>query len=357
MTPGSFRGWPNGFRPRTKNQVVGSFLTSPKERGPTGGASSTSVTEQVPVPPSEPKALLVDRVRGLVEVAGQFGTGIELETLVELLPEYGPSTADDLVRWIRTHPGSGRVSGQRALARTAPDIGPDPSRRRRAEQYARAASRLVASELKATGRWLRFLGITGSAAYGDPSEGDDCDLMVIVRPGTVWVFLAYVFLRLRFRKRNALRPVEPAWCFNYTLDEEAANRAFSRPRGFLFAREALVTRPVEGEAYYRSLLHRGAWLRQEAPRLYARWQPAPLPEPTEPEPASRGVRWLNAVLFPIMAAYLQLKSLWSNHRLQRSGRDGESFRTITRLDRMALATRKFERLSYRMRPASRLPPE
>ncbi|MFZ0830707.1 MAG: hypothetical protein WCB18_08970 [Thermoplasmata archaeon] len=306
---------------------------------------------------SDPEVLLAERLTGAVHVAGEFRTGVAFETLVDLLPEYGPSTVEDLTGWIQAHPSRSRVSEGRVLTPEVSDWDLDPRRRERAEEYYRAAGALFQSDLKATRPWLCFLGVTGSTAYGDPRDGDDCDLMTVVRPGAVWLFVAYVFLRLRLRRMTAPGVGEPEWCFNYTLDEPAAIREFSRPRGFLFAREALVTRPVHGEAYYRGLLRRGDWLRREAPRLYARWESTALPEPTEPRPATRGVRCLNAVLFPVVAAYLQLKGLRANYRLRRSGREGESFRTITRLDRMALATRKFERLSDRMRPASRLTPE
>ena len=277
--------------------------------------------------------------------------------MVDLLPEDGPRTVDDLTGWMRAHPRAGRVSGGYAHGPHGPEGGPEVGRRERAEQYWQAARHLMESDLQGTRRWLSFLGVTGSTAYGDPQTGDDCDLMAVVRPGTVWLFLAYVFLRLRLARRSVNGRFDPVWCFNYTLDERAAIEEFVRPRGFLFAREALVARPVQGDGYYRGLLRRGDWLRQEAPRLYARWESTGLPEPTAPRPAPRGVRWMNGAFFVAVATYLQLKGLWANHRLRRAGRGSESFRTVTRLDRMALATAKFERLSDRMGPASRLPPQ
>jgi hypothetical protein len=305
----------------------------------------------------DPENLVADRVTGAVEVAGLFETGVELETLVDLLPEQGPATVSDLAGWIRDHPQSGRVQEGIVVARDVPDLAPLAGRRERAERYYRLAVGLYESVLRRTRPWLRCLAVTGSTAYGDPKPGDDCDFMAVVRTGSVWVFVTYVFLRLRFRPPATLSPPEPEWCFNYLLDEETAIREFSRPRGFLFAREALVARPVEGEDYYRGLLRRAEWLRQEAPRLYARWERNPLPAPMPPEPVPVSFRVLNAVLFPVVATYLQLKGLWVNHRLRRSGRGGETFRTITRVGQMALATRKFEQLVDRMSPANRVAPE
>lgn len=303
---------------------------------------------------AEPHDLIVERVRRVVEFAHEFEANVDLETLVELLPEQGPTAARDLETWVRARPHMAHVSGSRVLPPGALDIGIDADRHARAEAYFQEAQQFFASRLSAVHRWVRFFAVTGSTAYGNPRAGDDCDLMAIVRPGTVWVFLAYVFLRARLAS-GSVSP--PHWCFNYTLDERAAIGEFARPRGFLFAREALIARPVEGEGYYRGLLESGPWLRVEAPRLFARWERVPRNLPSEPRPAPVGVRILNAVLFPAFAAYLHLKGLRVNHQLGRNRRPSERFRTITRLDRMTLQTTKFDRLSSRMHPASRLPPQ
>jgi hypothetical protein len=301
--------------------------------------------------------LVADRVAGVVEVGAQFETAVELRTLVELLPESGPADEMDMARWIRTRPERGRLSGSRVEAPNGPEITEQDRRTELGEEYFQAAVRLFERDLRSTRRWVRFVGITGSTAYGAPRPGDDCDFMAIVRPGTVWIFLTQLFLRLRLRKPLPGTPAEPDWCFNYTLDEHAALEAFSRPRGFLFAREALMVRPLQGEGYYRGLLRSGEWLKREAPRLYARWEATPALDTDGSKPTSLALRWLNRLLFPGMALYLQLKGLRANHQLTREGRADERFRTITQLDRMSLATRKFEQLAVRMKMASRLAPE
>jgi hypothetical protein len=354
---GPFGRWTNGFRARTKNQVVAESFAVRREWDATNRWPNSQHDEAVSLMSADTDDLVATRVSGAVEVAGQFDTGVELERLVDLLPEHGPATVSELTGWIHAHPRSGRVAGGHAVAPTAADLVFDGERRERAEQYYQAAARLFDSALQGSRPWLRCLAVTGSTAYGDPKAGDDCDFMAVVRRGSLWVFVAYVFFRLRLRAWARPSRDEPEWCFNYLLDEDTAIRAFSRPRGFLFAREALVARPVEGEAYYRGLLRRGEWLQHEAPRLYARWESAPMPEPQAPGPAPRAVRVLNAVLFPVVAAYLQLKGLRANHRLRHAGREAESFRTITRPGQMSLATRKFERLVDRMAPANRAAPE
>ena len=297
------------------------------------------------------------RVLDAVEVADDFQAQLELETLVHLLPEDGPSTAEAMAQWVRAHPAYARLDGSRVVSARGIDSPIRSDRRLRAEQYFRAAEWLIRSDLRISLPWLRFAGVTGSTAYGEPTETDDCDLMAVVRPGMVWLFLAYAFLRLRLRRRVPGPFNEPQWCLNYVLDDRAARREYSRARGFLFAREALLVRPVSGEAYYRGLLTSSDWLRREAPRLYARWDLHPGPAPPDSPPSLWIVRALNAIVFPVLAAYLQCKGLWTNHRLTATGREEQAFRTVTRLDRMVLATRKFERLASRWASASRLNPE
>lgn len=329
------------------------FLALDRKSDSTDRWPTSSVTEAAPGRTSTPNDLVTDRVSGVVEIAGEFDTGVKLETLVDLLPEHGPATVSDLRGWIQAHPGAGRISGERVVGPERPDFVVDGERHQRAERYYQAAVSLFASAFPGTRPLLRCVAVTGSTAYGDPRAGDDCDLMAVVRPGSVWVFITYAFLRLRLRRWVRPIPTEPEWCLNYVLDEDTAIQEFSRPRGFLFAREALVARPVEGEAYYRGLLDRGEWMRHEAPGLYARWRSGSGPASALSEPAPGAIRIINALLFPVLATYLQFKGLWTNLRLRRAGREGETFRTITRPGRMALASRKFERLAARMAPANR----
>ncbi len=302
-------------------------------------------------------SLTARRVSSALEVAKQFGTGMSLEELTELLPENGPQSASETREWLRVHPASGVVVGPNAFHPQVPILSPDADRGARALSYWRAAQQLADSVLAPVTPMLRYLGVTGSTAYGEPEVGDDCDFMAVARAGAIWPFLTLTFLRLRLRRRLRRLEDPPAWCFNYVVDEAAAARDFGRPRGFLFAREALMTRPLRGETYYRGLLRSAVWLQTEAPRLYARWRFDGLPEPEHSGSGTWPLRAFNLLLFPWVAAYLQLKNLVQNRRLRGQGRPEECFRTITRIDRMALVTLKFDRLAEAFVPATRLRPE
>jgi hypothetical protein len=201
---------------------------------------------------------------------------------------------------------------------------------------------------------LRCLGVTGSLAYGEPELGDDCDFMAIARPGSVWVFLAYAYLAIRLGRARPSGEGPAGWCFNWVFDEASARREYSQPHGFLFAREALMTHPLVGEEYYRALVRSSAWLQAEAPRLFARWQSGEdTVLPPAPEPAPLPIRALNALVYPWLAAYLQLVGLYRNARSGRRGRSESGFRTVTRFRRFALASEKYEQLERAYARASR----
>ena len=286
------------------------------------------------------------RVRQLVAVAGSRGTGVQLDRLAELLPSDAPADGPSLAEWLAERPAVASVHGSWAFVPGAGNEGaPGAGGPDRAVRYLAAAEKLAAEPLAPVRPLLRALLVTGSTAYGDPLEHDDCDLFAIVRDGTLWLTILYVFLRLRF-DRSAYPPGGPSvWCFNYVLEERRAREQFANPQGLLFAREALSAHPLVGEPYYRELLREAPWLASEAPRLFHRW--------TGPKPASAGgpngpaplpLRVLNAIIYPIVASYLQLIGLLGNWRLKRGRRIGESFRTITERGRLALRSEKFDRL-------------
>jgi hypothetical protein len=263
-----------------------------------------------------------------------------------------------MARYLERHAPQSTIAGGIAYRTSPAAVGETLEQRRaRGESYLVSASYLVRSFLAPAGGLVRCAAVTGSAAYGEPEHGDDCDLLVVTRRGSLWPFLAFTYLRLRLR-RDVLPAEAPAvWCLNYALDERAARAEFSVPRGFLFAREALTARVVEGEPYYRGIVGAAAWLGEEAPRLYARWRQEGFPAAAPEAPAPVPVRALNLVLYPILAAYLQGMCLVRNWRLRRAGRPGESFRTVTRPGRLAYETEKFGRLTELFAPATVVAPE
>ena len=298
------------------------------------------------------------RVETALQVADEFGTGVGLDDLSALLTVDAPATPDTMARYLELHAPTTTVARGVAFRNpSAVDGGALERRRARGQAYLRSASFLVGSFLQPVRGLVRCAAVTGSTAYGEPEHGDDCDLLVVTRRGSLWPFLAYTYLRLRLSRDALPTDAPPVWCFNFALDERAARQEFAAPRGFLFAREALSARVVEGEPYYRGLIGAAEWLGTEAPRLYGRWRQEGFPPATPERAAPSAVRALNLLLFPLVSAYLQAMGLLRNRRLRQAGRREEAFRTVTRLGRLAYETEKFGRLTELFAPASVMAPE
>jgi hypothetical protein len=286
------------------------------------------------------------RLASVLEVAALHGTALDLEDAAALLPDSAPRNPEELRAWIRENPRRGSIVGATIAAPSASLPSPSEvvSRRERGEAYWLQARELLDGPFGLTTPLLRSVAVTGSAAYREPEEGDDLDLMAVTQRGTVWLFLLLAFVRLRrVRQRSSSRPTP--WCLNYVVDDRRAAHEYSRAQGFLFAREALSARVLHGAAFYRDLLLAAPWMADELPRLYRRALASEPRADAAPPTASRLDRVVSALIFPFLATYLQLRGLVRNHQLRRTGRTEESFRTVTSFDRFTLMTRRFELLS------------
>ncbi|HYA56904.1 MAG TPA: glycosyltransferase [Thermoplasmata archaeon] len=284
------------------------------------------------------------RVVSVLSVARQFGTGLPLERLVELLPPGGPEDASGLERWLKDRPHLADVTRGRAFS-PGDASSVDPTRAQRGTDYLEEARHLMAGPLAFTRRWVRCVGITGSAAYGEPTADDDLDFFVVTRAGAVWWFLATTWVALRLRRGRGRSRRGPTPCFNFVVDDARIATDLSDGSGLLFAREALSAQIVEGDSYYRGLLARAPWMARELPRLYHLRTRSP--GETDSSPAPGLVRALSALVYPIVAAYLHLVGLRRNDHARREGHPGEVFRTAAAPDRLAFVSQRFEDLRAR----------
>ena len=284
------------------------------------------------------------RIRVVLDVAGEFGTGVSISRLSALLPNSGVGPHDDISTYLARRPDLAQVVGDKVYpaSRFASE---DSRRAERGQRFRRSADALVRGPLRWLGPNLRCIGVTGSTAYGEPDEHDDLDFFVVTRAGALSWFLAATYASLRLHSLRTGRPISPPPCFNYVVDERRVLREFAHGRGLLFAREALTAQILDGDSYYRGLLQHAPWMRAELPRLYAdRSENA---GDTAPRPAPLLVRLLSAVAFLPLAAHLQLAGLRRNAELRHAGRGSGLFRTATEPGRVAFLSRRFEELRDR----------
>lgn len=282
------------------------------------------------------------RLRMLMEIAAELDTGYTTPELTSLLPsEVSDRQVDD---WLRAHPELARFDGEFISPSAAPSQGRG-ERKERGRRYREAAEAFVAGPMRPIAPWIRCIALTGSTAYGEPEAGDDIDFLVIARSGAVWVTLAFLYLAVRFGRRPLLDGQRPELCFNYVIEEGMAEAEFARPQGFLFAREALSVRVLQGSECYAGLLNRAAWMHGWVPRLYGD-RGSDRPRPRGP-PAEWPVRLLNLSIFPILSAYLQLVGLVRNRGFRSAGTTERSFAVRSEIGRLAFFSSRFDRLRGR----------
>jgi hypothetical protein len=291
-----------------------------------------------------PTAELEHRVGSILDVAGEFRSGVPLERLVELLPPEGPDSVETLERWLQERPWLARLSGARAFL---PTVEPPASEERseRAHRYRSYAEELWQGPYAFARDLVRCAGITGSVAYGEPRAGDDLDMFIVTRTGALWWFLLRAYVAVALGRRRHKGPRGPTPCLNYVLEDGTAGAEFALRNDQIFAREALNVQVLLGARYFRGLLASAPWMRAEFPRLYdARsGDPGEIAARAAPWP----VRILNFLAFPVVASYLQVMGLVRNARARRPGGDGSAFRTETGYRRLAFASERFERLRGR----------
>ncbi len=274
----------------------------------------------------------------LLTVAERFGSGLPLEEFARLMPV--SMGVGETARWIAERPELAAIEDGHVSRPGAPP-GPNADRRHRGALYRAEAVRVFSGPLAFADRWARCALVTGSTAYGEPEDGDDLDIFMIARRGTLWLLLLRAYLTLRLRGRGTGRPLTTI-CLNYVLEEGEATREFTAPHGSLFAREALSAYPIFGDEYYRALLGRSPWMEKEFPRLYAERRSPSIAPPAPP--VAWPVRVLNAGVYPVLASYLQLVGLVRNRRARSAATREASFRTLTRPARVMFASRRFEDL-------------
>ncbi|MFZ1024223.1 MAG: hypothetical protein WAN87_08815, partial [Thermoplasmata archaeon] len=167
-------------------------------------------------------------------------------------------------------------------------------------------------------------------------------------------FMLYATVAARLHLRPWPADERPRPCFNYVLEDGAASREFGRPRGFVVAREALHTVVLHGEAYYQGLLGAGVWMKEEIPRLYAQRQPST--HPSQESPAPWPIRAASALLFPLAATYIHLKTLLDNARVRREDPEMSGLTAQPSLHRLAMLTDRFESLRLRYQNSPSEPP-
>lgn len=123
---------------------------------------------------------------------------------------------------------------------------------RRARLYSRLVARLP---------YVRMVAVTGALAVDNIAERPDIDLMIVARPGRVWLCRRSIIVNVR-----AARLFGDDLCPNYILSEDNLHLD---QRDFFTAHELAQMIPLHGMSVYHSLLHANPWASGYLPQAFS----------------------------------------------------------------------------------------
>jgi hypothetical protein len=289
-------------------------------------------------PPGENIELLVGVV---ARVARMHGSRVSLADLVQLLPSQ--ASGEDVARALQSSPKLANeyvLQDGFVLPRAKPGL-PVAEDDRGGNTAANVRlARWLASRL--AGDDVRVLAVSGSTSYGAASRRDDVDLFCVVRPGSMWTFLARALLLTRASRLSG-RDRSPI-CLSCVMDSDYADSLFRSDRGALFARDALVAEVILGQDEYGELLRCAPWMKRYFPRLY-NLRGGGKESPSSGRLGPSGLqRFADRFLFVTLGSYISAKARLHNLSLARQGKRQAWFRARVGLDHLIYESAKYTTL-------------
>ena len=132
-------------------------------------------------------------------------------------------------------------------------------------------AQLLASKLRYFS-WIKMLAITGSVAANNSQVKDDIDIMCVTRANTLWItrplFLIYLSLFFKRRKRNDKGTTRDLFCPNLWLDEQSLELQVSN-RNLYTAHEILQIIPIiNREQTYEKFITQNFWVKKHLANAY-----------------------------------------------------------------------------------------
>jgi hypothetical protein len=110
--------------------------------------------------------------------------------------------------------------------------------------------------------FVRLVAVSGGLAVANSEAADDVDLLIVTRPGRLWLVRGLVLVLVLLARRRGLE-----LCPNYFLTTSSLEQP---ERGLYTARELAQLVPLYGGEVYRRLLDANGWFRAELPNAEPR---------------------------------------------------------------------------------------
>jgi hypothetical protein len=191
----------------------------------------------------------------LVCYAGVFNDVIGVE---EIATRLGASGRDDFFSALKELQQHGKIvmrDGFVALPHLGDKIAVKPSKIEKSRQL--ISSRMTDLEKLGRNPLIKFIGISGSLAAGNPTLDRknhlDLDVFLITRNQCLWLYAIPLIIRSNFSRTK----VETELCKNFILDESSMEIT---NKNFYTATEARNLVPVSGTDAYRKFIQANTWI-------------------------------------------------------------------------------------------------
>lgn len=113
------------------------------------------------------------------------------------------------------------------------------------------------------GKWVKFIGISGSVAAGFAKEEDDIDLFIVVRNGCGWIYRGLIALRNIFHRTIRVKrdrgDVSDKLCINFICEE----RSLRLENDMFNFHELMYLVPIYNDKYLNYIYSQNEWLKTE----------------------------------------------------------------------------------------------
>ena len=270
-------------------------------------------------------------VKDLVELLAIDSTEEELEESISADESLASKVFVESGQVVLISPGSDRATARKAIEEAE-------RRKRRAienVEAARAFARLFSKD-------AIFVAVAGTNSYLSAAEGDDIDYYCITKTDGMWTFLLKSLILSRVRsmvRRNA-----PPFCFCFVMDEKKATEEITRPKGALYARDALTAKVISGGDEFHKILENATWMRPYFPTVYDHKMAELAGGGGQGPYPKKGSRVVNTLLFLSLGSYVRLRAWVMNRKLAKQRKSDAIFKAWIEPGRLEYAARRYVEL-------------
>jgi len=184
---------------------------------------------------------------------------------------------------------------------------------------------------------ILFAGVSGSVSYRPKAE-DDIDIFLIARTNRLWSGLLKAFITRRLFGNKDI-------CISLAFDGRFAANYFKEKISGLPLKDSVNVVSIFGQNYYEDLISSSPRIRDVY--YFHRKDNAVGTYSHKARDARLGI--IEESCFFILSCWLELKSLYTNHKIRREGSSDDQFKTILGLHHFYLESERYRKMNRLMK--------